>query len=75
MPILLKVPEVYVAVLEHVKLNVAKLIVPAVIVKVVQLTAAANVVVPAPLLIVIPATALPLNVGVPVPTIVGDKLV
>ena len=31
-PILLNVPDVYVAVLEHVKLNVAKSIVPAVIV-------------------------------------------
>jgi len=70
-PILLRVPEVYAAVLEQVKLNVAKSIVPAVIVNVVQLSAAANVVVPAPLLIINgPSVVLVLGVIVPVPTIV-----
>ena len=72
---LLNVPAVYVAVLEHVKLKVAKSIVPAVCVYVVQLNAPVNVVVPAPLLIVKPAIVLPLVLVVPVPTIVIDRLV
>jgi hypothetical protein len=69
------VPAVYVAVLEQVKLNVAKFIVPAVWVYVVQLNAAERVAVPAPLLIVNAAIALPFGVIVPVPTIVADTLV
>ena len=68
-PILLNVPAVYVAVLEQVKLNVAKLIVPAVCVYVVQLNVSANVVVFAPLLIINgPNVVLVLGVIVPVPT-------
>ena len=75
-PILLNVPDVYVDMLEQVKLNVAKLIVPAVIVKVVQFNAAANVVVPAPLLITNgPNVVLVFGVIVPVPRIVAVKLV
>ena len=66
------VPDTYVNVLEQVKLNDAKSIVPAVIEKVVQLKAAGRVVVPAPLLIITgPKVVLVFGVIVPVPTIVA----
>ena len=74
-PILLSVPAVYVAVLEQVKLNVAKSMVPAVCAYVVQLTAPANVVVSAPLFITKGPIDLPFATIVPVPTIVAVKLV
>jgi len=74
-PMLFNVPAVKVAVLEQVKLKVAKLIVPVVWVYVVQLNAAERVAVPAPLLIVNAAIVLPLLVIVPVPAAVIDKLV
>jgi len=74
-PVFVNVPAVYAAAPEQVKLKVAKSIVPAVWVYVVQDNAAARVVVPAPLLIAKPAIALPLKLGVLVPTIVIDKLV
>ena len=71
-PMLLSVPplSLYVAVLEQVKLKVAKLMSPAVCVYVVQPNAAANVVVPA-WLTVNAAIVLPLGVMVPVPRIVA----
>ena len=72
---LVNVPETYVAVELHVKLNVAKLIVPAVCVNVVTLNAADNVTVPAPLLTINPAIVFALLVIVPVPAAVIDKLV
>ena len=74
-PMLLNVPEVYVAVLEQVKLNVAKLIVPAVIVNVVHSAAAANVVVPTSLLIINGPVDFPLQLIVPVPRMLAVKLV
>ena len=74
-PMLFNVPDVYVAVLEQVKLNVAKSIVPAVIVKVVHSAAAANVVVPTSLLIINGPVDFPLLVIVPVPRILAVKLV
>lgn len=67
-PILLKVPAVNVAAPELVKLNVAKLIVPAVCTYDVHPNAAAKVTVPAPLFTVNAAIVLPLGVMVPVPT-------
>ena len=72
---LVNVPETYVAVELHVKLNVAKLIVPAVCVNVVTLNAADNVTVPTPLLTINPAIVFALLVIVPVPAAVIDKLV
>jgi len=74
-PILDKVPAVYAAAPEQVKLKVAKSIVPAVWVYVVHDNAAAKVTVLAPLLITNAAIVLPAGVIVPVPTIVIDKLV
>ena len=73
-PILLNVPAVYVAVLEQVKLNVAKFIAPEVIVNEVQFIDPDKVVVPAPLSIVNGPTTVLLAFGVmvPVPTIVTD---
>ena len=74
-PILLNIPELYVAVALQVKLNVAKLIVPAVCVNDVTLNAADNVTVPAPLLTANAAIGFALLVIVPVPAAVIDKLV
>jgi hypothetical protein len=74
-PKLVNVPETYVAVELHVKLNVAKSIVPAVCVNVVTLNAADNVTVPTPLLTINPAIVFALLVTVPVPAAVIDKLV
>ena len=70
-PILTNVPLVYVAVLEQVKLNPPKSMVPAVIVKVVHSAASDNVVVPTPLLIVNGAIVFPLEMILPVPLIVA----
>lgn len=67
-PILFNVPRVYVTAAEQVKLNEAKLIVPAVMVKVVLRAAAVRVVVPAPLLIVNGPILLPLQFILPVPS-------
>ena len=61
--------------LVQVKLNVAKSIVPDVLVNVVQLTALATVVVPEVLLIVSGPIVFPLGVNVPVPTIVAVNAV
>ena len=69
-PILTNVPLVYVAVLEQVKLNPPKSMVPAVIVNVVHSAASDNVVVPA-LLTVNAAIVFPFGVILPVPLIVG----
>ena len=76
-PILLNIPELYVAVELHVKLNVAKLIVPAAwafILNDATLNAADNVTVPEPLTLNA-AIVFALLVIVPVPAAVIDKLV
>jgi hypothetical protein len=73
--VLVNVPAVYVAVLEQVKLNVAKLTSPEVCAYVVQDNAPANVVVPEVVLITNAVIVLPFGVTVPVPTKFTDNAV